>query len=110
MGESDETDRWGQTARERERREREGGGSLTGGARLSARRAARGAGPPGPQREGEKAWARRGWVGWIRPSRGGGKGFPFSFSFSNSFLFFFLFLFLFVSFSFESKNSLHDLE
>jgi hypothetical protein len=98
MGESDETDRWGQTARERERREREGGGSLTGGARLSARRAARGAGPPGPQREGEKAWARRGWLGWIRPSRGGGKGFPFSFSFSNSFLFFFYFcFFLFLS-------------
>ena len=51
MGENDEADRWARAARERERREREGGESLTGGARLSARRAARGAGPPGPGRE-----------------------------------------------------------
>jgi hypothetical protein len=72
MGESDEADRWGQAARERERREREGGGSLTGGARMSTRCAARGAGPPGPGREEGKARARGGWLGQIRPSRGGG--------------------------------------
>jgi hypothetical protein len=37
MGESDETDRRARAAREREQREREGGESLTGGAKLSAR-------------------------------------------------------------------------
>jgi hypothetical protein len=101
MGESDEADRWGEAAREREWREREGGGSLTGGARMSARRAARGAGPPGSGREEGKVRARGGWLGRIRPSRGGGGGsFSFSFIFliSNSFLFLFQILFLFVSF------------
>jgi hypothetical protein len=78
MGESDEADRWGQAARERERREREGGGSLTGGARLSARRAARGAGPPGPGRGGRKRG--RGVAGWagFGPAEEGKR-----FSFSN---------------------------
>ena len=37
MGENDEADKWARAARERERREREGGESLTGGAKLSAR-------------------------------------------------------------------------
>jgi hypothetical protein len=50
MGENEEADRWGQAARERERHEREGGESLTGGAKLSARHAAHGAGLPGPGR------------------------------------------------------------
>ena len=77
MGENDEADRWARAARERERREREGGESLTGGAKLSAGRAAR----VGPN--------------MAQPMRG--EVFPFSFLFpiSNSFLFLFLFLFLF---------------
>jgi hypothetical protein len=58
MGENDEADRWARAARERERREREGGESLMGGARLSARHAARGAGPPRPGRgEGKRGRA-----------------------------------------------------
>jgi hypothetical protein len=58
MGENDEADRWARAARERERCEREGGESLTGGAKLSARRAARGAEPPGPGRgEGKRGRA-----------------------------------------------------
>jgi hypothetical protein len=104
MGENDEDDRWARAARERERREREGGESLTGGAKLSARRAARGAGPPGPGRgEGEIAGAARVGPNTAQPRRG--EVFPFYFLFliSISFLFLFLFLFLFVSFSFESR-------
>jgi hypothetical protein len=48
--------------------------------------------------QGERRGARAcgGWLGRIRPSRGGGEFlFFFSFSNSNSFLFLFLFLFLF---------------
>ena len=87
-----------------ERREREGGESLTGGAKLSTRRAARGAGPPGPGR-GEGKRRRAGLVGPdLAQPREGEFSFSFSFSNSNSFLFLFLFLFLFVSFSFETKN------
>jgi hypothetical protein len=91
MGENDEVDRWARAARERERREREGGESLTGGAKLSARRArraTRGAGPPGPGRgEGESAGAARVGPNTAQPRRG--EVFPFSFLFliSNSFLF-----------------------
>jgi hypothetical protein len=93
MGENDEADRWGQAARERERREREGGESLTGGAKLSARHTARGAGLPRPGREGEKARARgAGWAGF-GPAEGG----SFSFSFSDFFFFSFS---IFVSFHF----------
>ena len=103
MGENDEADRWARAARERERHEREGGESLTGGAKLSAGRAARGAGLPGPGRgEGESAGATRVGPNTAQPRRG--DVFPFFlFLISNSFLFLFLFLFLFVSFSFESK-------
>jgi hypothetical protein len=103
MGENDEADKWARAARERERREREGGHSLTGGAKLSAGRAGRGAGPPGPGRgEGERAGATRVGPNTAQPRRG--EVFPFSFFLiSNSFLFLFLFLFLFVSFYFESK-------
>jgi hypothetical protein len=94
MGENDEADRWGQAARERERREREGGESLTGGAKLSTRRAARGAGPPGPGR-GEGKRRRAGLVGPdLAQPRGGGS---FSFSFSDFYFFFFS---TFVSFHF----------
>jgi hypothetical protein len=58
MGKNDKADRWARAARERERREREGGESLTGGAKLSARRAARGARPRGPGRgEGKRGRA-----------------------------------------------------
>jgi hypothetical protein len=91
MGENDEADRWARAAREREQRERKGGESLTGGARLSARRATLGRLGRG---EGEGSAGVRNWLGRIRPSRG---GFSFSFLFliSNSFLFLFLFLFLF---------------
>jgi hypothetical protein len=102
MGENDEADRWARAARERERREREGGESLTGGAKLSAWRAAHGVGPPGPGRgEGERAGEARVGPNTAQPRRG--EVFPFSFLFliSNSFLFLFLFLFLFVSFFFE---------
>jgi hypothetical protein len=82
MGENDEADRWGQVARERERREREGGESLTGGAKLSARHATHGAGPPGPGREGGKARARgAGWAGFGLAE--GGESFSFSFLFSD---------------------------
>ena len=81
MGENDEADRWARAARERERREREGGESLTGGAKLSAWRAARGAGPPGPGRgEGESAGAARVGPNTAQPRRGGGFSFFFSFS------------------------------
>jgi hypothetical protein len=100
MGENDEADRWGQAARERERREREGGESLTGGAKLSARRAARGAGPPGPGR-GE---GKRGRAGLVGPDLAQPRGEGVSlFLFLISISFPFLFLFLFISFSFEPK-------
>jgi hypothetical protein len=78
MGENDEADRWARAARERERREREGGKSLTGGAKLSAGCAECGAGPPGPG-EGKGSAGARSWVGRIRPSRGGVSLFLFFF-------------------------------
>jgi hypothetical protein len=73
---------------------------------MSAKRAARGAGPPGPGRE-EGSAGVQGLVGpdSAQPRRGEFLFF-FSFSNSNSFLFLFLFLFLFVSFSFVTKNIL----
>jgi hypothetical protein len=81
MGENDEADRWARAARERERREREGGESLTGGAKLSAWRAAHGVGPPGPGRgEGERAGEARVGPNTAQPRRGGGFSFFFSFS------------------------------
>ena len=80
MGENDEADRWARAARERERREREGGKSLTGEAKLSARRAARGAGPPGPGR-GE---GKRGRAELVGPDSAQTRGeFLFFFSFSD---------------------------
>jgi hypothetical protein len=78
MGESDKTDRRAQAARERERREREGGELLTGGPSCQREGAACGAGPPGPERgEGERG--RAGLVGpdSARPRRG--KRFSFFF-------------------------------
>jgi hypothetical protein len=81
MGENDEADRWARAARERERHEREGGELLMGGAKLSAGRAAHGAGPPGPGRgEGESAGAARVGPNTAQPRRGGGCSFFFSFS------------------------------
>ena len=80
MGENDEADRWTRAARERERREREGGESLTGEAKLSARRAARGAGPPGPGR-GERKHVRAGLDG---PDLAQPRGAEFLFFFSFS--------------------------
>jgi hypothetical protein len=93
MGENDEADRWARAARERERREREGGKSLTGGAKLSARRAPRGAGSPGLGR-GEGKRGRAKLVGPDSAQPRGGESFSFSFLFliSSSFLFLFLFL------------------
>jgi hypothetical protein len=79
MGENDEADRWARAARERERREREGGESLTGGARLSARRAARGARPPGAGR-GEGKHGRAELVGSDSAQP---RGVLFFFSFSD---------------------------
>jgi hypothetical protein len=76
MGENDEADRWARAARERERREREGGKSLTGEAKLSARHAELGRG------EGKGSAGARSWLGRIRPSRGG-REFLFFFSFSD---------------------------
>jgi hypothetical protein len=104
MGENDEADRWAPAARERERREREGGEALTGGARLSARRAARGAGPPGPGRgEGKRGRAELVGPDSAQP-RGGIFSFSFLFLISNSFLFFFsIFVSFCFFFSFESK-------
>jgi hypothetical protein len=68
MGENDEADRWARAARERERREREGGESLTGGAKLSPGRTARGAGPPGPgRREGKRGRAELGGPNSAQP-------------------------------------------
>ena len=68
-GRDDGADRRARAARERERREREGVESLTGGADLSAEARAREVGPPGLGRGGEaRAW--RG-LGQNRPSRGG---------------------------------------
>jgi hypothetical protein len=64
MGEKDEADRRALAASERERREREGDETLTGGARLSAR--------------GSGA---RSLLGRIRPSRGGGRVSLFLFFF-----------------------------
>jgi hypothetical protein len=97
MGENDEADRWARATKERERRERKGGESLTGGARLSARREARGA-------RSWAAWAGEGgrearacgagWAGF-GPAEGGIFSFSFLFLISTSFLFLFLFLFLF---------------
>jgi hypothetical protein len=78
MGENDEADRWARAARERERREREGGESLTGGARLSARRAVRGARPPGPGR-GEGKCGRAELVGPDSAHPRGGSLFLFFF-------------------------------
>ena len=65
MGENDGADRRAGAAKERERREREGGKSLTGEAKLSARRAELGRG------EGKGSAGARSWLGRIRPSRGG---------------------------------------
>jgi hypothetical protein len=97
MGENDEADRWARAARERERHEREGGESLTGGAKLSPGRAARGAGPPGPgRREGKRGRAELGGPDSAQPR--GGFSFSFLFPISNSFLFFFS---IFVSFCFS---------
>ena len=79
MGENDEADRWARAARERERREREGGESLMGGAKLSAGRAELGRLGRGEGKGKARVW--RG-LGQIRPSRGGG-GFSFFFSFSD---------------------------
>jgi hypothetical protein len=58
---------------------------------------ARGAGTPGPGREEGKARARGGWLGQIRPSRGGGS---FSFSFLFLILLFSFFYFCFFCFFF----------
>jgi hypothetical protein len=80
MGENDEADRWARAAREREWREREGGKSLTGEAKLSARRAELGRLGRG---EGKGSTGARSWLGRIRPSRGGGREFLFFFSFSD---------------------------
>jgi hypothetical protein len=80
MGENDEADRWARAARERERREREGGESQTGGAKLSAGRAARGAGPPGPVRgEGKRGRAELGGPDSAQPRGGGVSLFLFFF-------------------------------
>jgi hypothetical protein len=70
MGENDGADRRARAARERERCEREGVESLTGGAEPSAGARARGVGPPGPGR-GERERGRAARVGPIRPNRGG---------------------------------------
>jgi hypothetical protein len=102
MGENDGADRRARAARERERREREGVESLTGGAELSAEARARGVGPRGPGRGGEGVRARD--AGWARFGLAEGGSFSFSFSDFYFFSFPFLFLFLFISFSFESKN------
>jgi hypothetical protein len=71
MGENDGADRLVRAARERERREREGVESLTGGAELSAEaRRARSWAAWAGEMGGRSAGARRG-LGQIRPSRGG---------------------------------------
>jgi hypothetical protein len=78
---------------QRERREREGVESLTGGVGLSAEARAREAGPPeSGERGGEEAPAPRG-VGQRGPRRGGPAFFLFLFLFSISFLFIFYFCF-----------------
>jgi hypothetical protein len=76
-GRDDGADRQARAARERERREREGVESLTGGADLSAEARAREVGPPGPGRGGKRG---RG-AGWatIGPAEGGGFLFFFFF-------------------------------
>jgi hypothetical protein len=105
MGEKDEADRRALAASERERREREGDETLTGGARLSARGS--GARSWVGERGGERGRAGIGWAGFGPAEEGEGVSlFFFSFSNSNSFLFLYIFLFLFVSFSFETKNIL----
>jgi hypothetical protein len=70
MGENDGADRRARAARERERREREGVESLTGGADLSAGHVRAELGRLGRGEGGRSAGARRG-LGQIRPSRGG---------------------------------------
>jgi hypothetical protein len=103
MGENDGADRRARAARVRERREREGVESLTGGAELSAEARARGVGPHGPVRGGKE----RGRVARVGPDSAQPRGGFFSFSFSDFYFFSFpfLLLFLFISFSFESKIS-----
>jgi hypothetical protein len=95
MGENDGADRWARAARERERCEREGVESLTGGAELSARARARGVGPPGPGRGGGGEGARARGAGWAKfgPAEG---GFFLFFSFSDFYFFSFPFLLLFL--------------
>jgi hypothetical protein len=77
-GRDDGADKRARAARERERREREGVESLTGGADLSAEARAREVGPPGPGRGGKEARARRG-LGQNWPCRGGRVSFFFFF-------------------------------
>jgi hypothetical protein len=97
MGEGEGADWWGRAASERGPRERERGGALTGGVRLSAGGSGARFGPPGPEREGREAGARE--LGWKSAHPREGRGISFFFSFSNSFLFLFYFcviLFLFL--------------
>jgi hypothetical protein len=98
-GRDDGADRRARAARERERHEREGVESLTGGADLSIEARARGVGSPGPGRGGRSEGAAR-----VGPESAQPRGGFFSFSFSDFYFFSFpfLLLFLFISFSFES--------
>jgi hypothetical protein len=76
-GRDDGADRRARAARERERREREGVESLTGGADLSAEARAREVGPLGPGRGGKKRGRGAGWAR-IGPAE---RGFVFFFFF-----------------------------
>jgi hypothetical protein len=75
MGENDGADSRARAARERERREREGVESLTGGAELSAGARARGIGPPRPGRGG----GERGCAARVGPNSAQPRGFLFFF-------------------------------
>jgi hypothetical protein len=101
MGEKDEADRRALAASERERHEREGDETLTGGARLSARGSGRRSWAAwAGERGGERGRAGAGWAGFGPAEEGEGVSL-FSFLFLIlipffSFFYFCFFLFLFL--------------
>jgi hypothetical protein len=82
MGEKDEADRRALAASERERREREGDETLTGGARLSARGSgARSWATWAGERGGERGRAGASWAGFDPAEEGEGVSLFFLFFF-----------------------------
>jgi hypothetical protein len=79
MGEGEGADGWGPEVSGRERREREGGEALTGGARRSVGGSGARIGPPGPEERGGCRRARAGLEFGL--AEGGERDFLFLFLF-----------------------------